>query len=504
MPFAHRPASARRLTVIASALAVTAALAACAHRTEPPATGTASPMGALTPTGPAASVRLLTPSGQPAGQATLTPVQGGVDVQLSAQGLAPGAHGLHVHANGACAPGPDAATGKIVDFGAAGGHFDPGASHNHGQPGQPVTMTHAGELPALQVGADGRGTLRYLHPNITVAPGMASVMGRTLVVHADPDDYQSDPAGNSGARILCGLVEPAQGGVVQGRATLEGSQVYPEGIAVDTRSGHAYVGSTTNGDLFRIAPGAAKAELFQVGGSPGRQGAYGMKIDERGRLWVAGGPNGTVAIVDIASATTLAAFKAPPGSATFVNDLVVNRDGHVYATDSFRPVIHRIRNAPGGGAATMEPWLDLSATPVRYVPNEVNLNGLVASPDGRWLLSVQLATGQLWRIDTQTKAVIEVRVEGGPLKNGDGLVLAGANDLWVMRNVESEIVQVRLAPGWTSGQVVQRLTDPRLKYPTTAALVGGNLMVVNGQLDKQKMPPPLLPFDVVTVRTNAP
>lgn len=137
---------------------------------------------------------------------------------------------------------------------------------------------------------------------------------------------------------------------------------------------------------------------------------------------------------------------------------------------------------------------------MRYVPNEINLNGLVASPDGRWLLSIQLSTGQLWRIDTQTKAVAEVRIDGGALKNGDGLVLNGTDDLLVMRNVESEIVHLKLAPGWGSAQLVQRHTDARLRYPTTAAASADGLLVVNAQLDKQKSPPPLLPFDIVTVR----
>ena len=84
----------------------------------------------------------------------------------------------------------------------------------------------------------------------------------------------------------------------------------------------------------------------------------------------------------------------------------------------------RIATGPGAPAA-LEPWLDLRSTPIRYVPNQVNLNGIVASPDGRWLLTVQLATGQLWRVDTTTREVAQVQVDGGPLRNGDGLVLAG-------------------------------------------------------------------------------
>jgi len=484
------------LTATCAALAL---LGACSAPHDHAAmTSTAAP-GQTRATGPIAQVRLMTPAGQAAGRATLTTVEGGVEVAIEAEGLAPGAHGFHVHAKGACAPGPDGATGQIVAFGAAGGHFDPGSTHNHGRPGQPMTEAHAGDVPNLVVGADGRGSLRYVAANLTVAPGRTSVMGRTLVVHADADDYVSDPAGNSGSRLLCGLIDPAQPGLVKARATLEGSQVFPEGIAVDAASGDAYVGSTWNGDIFRIAAGGDKAELFQTGGAQGRQGAFGMKVDERRRLWVAGGPNGTLAMVDLAGGSTLAVFKVALGPQSFINDLVIARDGYVYATDSFRPVIYRVRNVPAGTMTALEPWLDLSASPIRYVPNEINLNGIVASPDGRWLLSVQLATGQLWRIDTQTRAVTEVRVEGGDLKDGDGLVLAGPNELIVIRNEQNELVRIALANGWASGRIEQRMTDPRLRYPTTGAVTPAGLMVVNAQLDKQKTPPPLLPFDVVTL-----
>jgi len=72
------------------------------------------------------------------------------------------------------------------------------------------------------------------------------------------------------------------------------------------RSGDAFVGLSSNGDLFRIKPGATKGELVQAGGAVGRQGAFGMKVDGSGRLWVAGGPNGTLAVVDPAKASTLA------------------------------------------------------------------------------------------------------------------------------------------------------------------------------------------------------
>jgi superoxide dismutase, Cu-Zn family len=166
-----------------------------------PATATSAAVGGM------AVAVLVTPSGQPSGTATLRIVNGGVEVTIEASGLQLGAHGFHIHANGACASGVDASSGKTIDFGAAGGHFDPGAAQKHGRPGQAGHEAHAGELPNLLAGADGRAAMRYVNPNVSLAAGPVSIVGRTLVVHADPDDYATDPAGNSGARLLCGVIE---------------------------------------------------------------------------------------------------------------------------------------------------------------------------------------------------------------------------------------------------------------------------------------------------------
>lgn len=153
---------------------------------------------------PASAVaELMTPQGQPGGRVELVPTGDGVQVTAQVQGLSPGAHGFHIHTNGVCAPGPDGAA-----FGAAGGHFDPGNANNHGAPGRPASESHAGDMPNIPVGADGRGALRYLNRSVTLATGGNGVIGRSIVVHAGADDYVTDPAGNSGARVLCGVIRP--------------------------------------------------------------------------------------------------------------------------------------------------------------------------------------------------------------------------------------------------------------------------------------------------------
>lgn len=167
--------------------------------------------------GAGAMVKLMTPQGEPAGQAVLTTVPDGVEIVMNVEKLTPGLHGFHIHAQGSCAPGPDA-TGKTVDFGAAGGHFDPLGSKQHGHP-EHGTVRHAGDAPNLMADAQGKASLRTTNSMVTLLPGASSVIGKALVVHADPDDYKTNPAGNSGARVLCGVIEAARLDAVVGRTT---------------------------------------------------------------------------------------------------------------------------------------------------------------------------------------------------------------------------------------------------------------------------------------------
>ena len=135
--------------------------------------------------------------GEKVGTATLVEARGGVQVAVKAQGLTPGTHGIHVHAVGKC---------DDPEFKSAGPHFNPAAKkHGMKNPGG----HHSGDLPNLVVGADGKGELKGILEGATLGEGPASLLGpqgTALVVHASPDDEISDPAGNSGARIACGVI----------------------------------------------------------------------------------------------------------------------------------------------------------------------------------------------------------------------------------------------------------------------------------------------------------
>ena len=124
---------------------------------------------------------------------------------MQVQGMAPGTHGFHIHEKGECGPSTDA-SGKTVAFGAAAGHFDPYHTQTHGHPGQSPHEVHAGDIPNLVVDASGQGTLRYTNTGVTLTPGPNSIAGRSLVVHESQDDYKTNPAGNSGPRIACGVI----------------------------------------------------------------------------------------------------------------------------------------------------------------------------------------------------------------------------------------------------------------------------------------------------------
>jgi Cu-Zn family superoxide dismutase len=130
------------------------------------------------------------------GEATFEQVGNKVRVVAYVQGLVPGReHGLHIHEVGDCSA-PDGMSTK--------GHFNPyGKPHGHFHSGE----RHAGDLPALKAGKDGRAKVDIELDIVTVAPGPASIIGRGLIVHADPDDYKTQPTGNAGARIACAVIQ---------------------------------------------------------------------------------------------------------------------------------------------------------------------------------------------------------------------------------------------------------------------------------------------------------
>ncbi len=432
---------------------------------------------ASTPLSAAAALR--DPAGQVLGNVTFKQMQLGVQVSLSVSGLRPGQHGLHIHEYGRCTPGVDAAKNEVVPFGGAGGHFDPGMSHNHDGPEAGNKYGHGGDLPMLVVGSDGSGTASFMTSKVSLT-GMSGILGRSLVIHAQPDDYKTDPSGMSGARERCGVI--MRGNFAVRDYPLPGAQDYPEGVAYDAGRNLIFTGSAATGDIYAVNAQTGAASLFSKGGAEGRRSALGLKVDPQGQLWVAGGATGAVSVLSKDGAP-VATLMTPPSPNPYLNDLVLTSDGSAYVTDSTRPVLWRVRNMK------LEPWLDLAQTPITYGPG-INLNGIVATPDGRFLLTVQLNTGELWRIDTRSKAVKKVM---GGLEYGDGLLLDG-HTLYVARNAEQVVTKVKLSADYGSGQLLLEEPAQGLRYPSTLSMIGGDLISTQSQLNKLQGGTPETPF----------
>jgi len=129
-----------------------------------------------------------------AGSVTFT--QNGDKVTVSAKltGLTPGGHGFHVHEKGDC---------SASDGTSAGGHFNP-TGKPHGDPATPDH--HAGDMPMLQADASGNATLTTDLAGVTIGSGTTDIIGKSVIVHKDADDYKTQPTGNSGARVACGVI----------------------------------------------------------------------------------------------------------------------------------------------------------------------------------------------------------------------------------------------------------------------------------------------------------
>ncbi len=144
------------------------------------------------------TVQLKSGTGESVGTAVLSPAEsGGVQIELDLSHLTPGEHAIHLHQNAKC-DGPQ--------FASSGGHLNPeGKKHGSKNPEGP----HVGDMPDFTVAADGTAKTTVIAPNVTYSEGPHSIFsngGTSLMIHAAADDMKSDPAGNAGARIACGVV----------------------------------------------------------------------------------------------------------------------------------------------------------------------------------------------------------------------------------------------------------------------------------------------------------
>jgi Cu-Zn family superoxide dismutase len=170
---------------------------ACIPIAKPPASTSEKPVnGIVAPTsGPTVVAAMLNTDNAELGSAGITPGKDGVQLDIDVSGLAVGSYGVHLHAVGKC-DGPD--------FKTAGAHWDPaGKQHGRDNP----LGAHLGDLPNLTVTTTNKGKLSIALPrlNINGDSGLLDGDGTSIIIHAMPDDYRTDPSGNSGARMICGV-----------------------------------------------------------------------------------------------------------------------------------------------------------------------------------------------------------------------------------------------------------------------------------------------------------
>lgn len=310
------------------------------------------------------------------------------------------------------------------------------------------------------------------------------IVARTLAAAALTGFLAVSVAGTANA-----LSAPPGGGAVEDLIGLpDGFQ--PEGIAIGT-SGTAYVGSLADGDVY-VVDLRTGAEITTLEG-PGTP-SVGLKIDHRGRLFIAGGPTGSARVVDAETGDVLATYQLTIGPA-FINDVVLTRDG-AWFTNSAAAELYFVPVSPSGELADASDIVTLPLTGDWVQQPGFNANGIAETPDRQALLVIQSATATLFRVDPATGEATIVDLGGTALPNGDGLLVVG-NTLYVVQNFSNAVAVVRLAADGTSGTLVDQLTDPAFDVPTTVARFGNSLFLPNARFGTQ--PTPDTEYDVVRI-----
>ncbi|MFI7214124.1 superoxide dismutase [Micromonospora maritima] len=264
----------------------------------------------------------------------------------------------------------------------------------------------------------------------------------------------------------------------------------PEGIATAGR--YAFFGSRATGEIYR-------ADLVTGGGArfspPTGTPSLGLKVDPRGRLFVAGGTAGDARVVDARTGAVLARYQFA-GAPTFVNDVTLTRDA-AWFTDSNRPVLYRLPLGRGGALPPADGFATLPLTgDFQQSGTGVNLNGIAPTPDGRGLVVVQSNTGTLFRVDPATGVTTAVDVPGHSFANGDGLLLLGRT-LVVVQNRLNQVALVELNRAGTAGTLRRILTDPDFDVPTTVAAALGRLYLPNARFTTP--PTPTTPYTAIAI-----
>lgn len=290
------------------------------------------------------------------------------------------------------------------------------------------------------------------------------------------------------------LVAPAAAGETGGRSTGAPSATgrptriplpdgfQPEGIA--TRGGPiAYLGSRVDGDIYAADLRTGEGRVISQGpGTP----SVGMKLDGRGRLFVAGGGAGNARVVDVQTGAVLARWRFAT-SPTFVNDVVLT-PRMAWFTDSRNPYLYGVPIATDGSLGRLS---DVTRLRLRgdwqQIPDAFNANGIARTPDKTGLILVNSTSGALFRVDPRTGQADQIDLGGATVTFGDGL-LRDDKTLFVVQNRYNLVTKVQLNFHATAGRVAGSATSADFDIPTTVAGYGGWLYLPNARFSTSPTP----------------
>ncbi len=283
--------------------------------------------------------------------------------------------------------------------------------------------------------------------------------------------------------------------VAQQFYVIPGERFFPEGIAYNPKTGIFYTGSTVSGDILQVDVQTGESSLFSPGAKQGRSFCTGMKLDEKGRLWVCGGSTGTIQVLGKDGSLLKSWDVKTLYGAGFINDCIIS-NGYIYFTDSNVKKIYRA-SVTESQPANLEEWLSFTEQQIPYGVGTA-ANGIEVTPDGKTLIIVVSNSGRLYKVDIATKAIKEIALNAF-LNSGDGLLLEG-KILYVSPNATGKIFPLILNSDY-SVAVIGGGFGENLIGNTTLAKAGKYLLVVNGQLSRRAgVIPPALPFKVSRVQ----
>lgn len=284
---------------------------------------------------------------------------------------------------------------------------------------------------------------------------------------------------------------------------------YPEGITVGAGTDF-YVGSLLDGAIYKGDLRSGEGAVL-VDGVEGRAIA-GLAFDRRSDLvWAVGSQGGVANVFAFDARSGDVTQQIPIRYAAFLNDVVVGRDA-LWITDSLSRKLWTIPLARNGMPADLPSSFKLTGDFTFITEGElpINLNGIEVTRNGKALIAVHTTLGVLYRIDIDPEEdearATKIDLGGATVESGDGIVLRGRT-LYVVQNFLNTVAVVELAPDLASGRVVDTITSDLFRVPTTAALFGSDLYLVNARFDEALPPllggdPVSIDYDVVRVRAR--